>query len=188
MFRRWLNDLRRWVGSSGRIRTSLQQLTWCTPDARCSLSWDFSLSGVHQRHLAQAVLCTVASLSAVGLAQAAEHLRLEVPDDVLLSVSEEPARCGELGAGWYVAPAAASLADIVTTELALRDPKNREGNLFTTNRPALYASKVVYVGGSLLLVRHFDRQGHHKLAKGISLAAVFFPALFAVNNVAHMAH
>ncbi len=66
----------------------------------------------------------------------------------------------------------ASLADLVSTELALRLPGAREGNPLLASRSVRMPLKLVYTGAVLWVYRALEERGQHRWARFLLAWAV----------------
>lgn len=77
----------------------------------------------------------------------------------------------------------ASLADLATTELALRTPGAVEGNPLVVSRAVRVPLKLAYTGVVLWLYRSLERRGQHGWAKVVLVWSVAIWTGAAVWNV-----
>ena len=77
-------------------------------------------------------------------------------------------------------------ADIVSTELLLRDDRFTEGNPLMKSRAVRIGARAAMAGGMIYLHRHYKRKGEHSKAKTVLIITTAVWAAATMWNVRQM--
>ena len=98
-----------------------------------------------------------------------------------------PKASKSIGKAPYAALIAGSLGDLLSTVVALKNPKLKEGNPVLGQNPLVIAGAKAAGTGTIGALMHMaDKKDHDKFAKGIAIAVTALNAALTVNNVRQM--